>query len=87
MPESLAHSLEQYEARGRLPFYEEEAFEPASWLAILSGLGILPAAIDPVSARIDNDRAAGSMAQLAERLAEIPGRMPSYRDYLRRITG
>ena len=47
--DDLARTLEQYESRGRLPFYEEESFDAQSWLAVLAGLERLPEMIDPAS--------------------------------------
>jgi tryptophan halogenase len=87
VPDSLAHTLDQFETRGRLPFYEEETFEPQSWLAVLAGLELLPRAIDPVSARMELEPVAHSMAALAQRLADLPSRIPAYSDYIRRMIG
>ncbi|HET9426804.1 MAG TPA: tryptophan 7-halogenase [Allosphingosinicella sp.] len=83
--DSLSHSLDQYETRGRLPFYEEESFEPESWLAVLGGLSVLPHRTDPASDRIDPEEALRAMTELSARLASLPARLPTYPDYLRRI--
>jgi tryptophan halogenase len=83
-PDTLAHTLQQFESRGRLPFYEEESFTPHSWTAVMLGMGILPEAVDPVAAGVDADDAAAAMRRLAARLAELPARLPAYRDYLER---
>jgi len=85
MPHSLAHTLDQYEARGRLPFYEEEAFDSESWVAVLSGLGIVPRETDPVAHSVDAQAATESMAKLADEMAELPKRLPAYSDYLQRM--
>jgi tryptophan halogenase len=86
-PDSLAHTLEQFEARGRLPFYEEETFDKASWLAALFGLGVRPRHLNPAGAGFDPEQAAGAMQAYAEQLAALPPRLPAYRDYLARMTG
>ena len=86
-PASLAHTLEQFEARGRLPFHDEESFEAQSWLAVLFGMGVMPRRIDPSADRVDDDQAAAAMAGLAERLEKLPDRLPGYSDYLARMTG
>lgn len=85
LPDSLAHTLDQYETRGRLPFYEEESFDNHSWLAVLGGLGVLPRAIDPVAAGIDPDQAARGLRRLADEVAALPPRLPGYADYLARM--
>ena len=84
VPESLAHTLEQFEARARLPFYEEESFDKQSWLAVLFGLGVLPRNIDPLAASVDPQESIVAMKRLSDGIAEIPERLPSYRDYLQR---
>jgi tryptophan halogenase len=86
-PDSLAHTLEQFERRGRLPFYEEETFDKASWLAILFGLGVRPRHLNPAGAGFDPEQAMGAMEAYAEQLAALPPRLPPYRDYLARMAG
>ena len=82
VPDTLAHTLQQFESRGRLPFYEEESFTPHSWSAVLHGMGVLPEAMDPVAAGVDPKTAAAAMQRLAAKLAELSSRLPAYPDYL-----
>ena len=81
-PETLAHTLEQFEARGRLPFYEDETFTADSWTAALLGMGVTPRAIDPVTAGIAPESAAAGMDSLAARLSALRDRVPGYGEYL-----
>lgn len=81
-PDSLAHTLDQFEARGRLPFYEEESFDADSWRAVLLGMGVLPRAVAPSAAGVDEPEAAAAMARLAARVAALPSRLPDYGAYL-----
>lgn len=81
-PETLALTLEQFERRGRLPFFEEESFDGDSWLAVLFGLGLMPRDVDPVADRVDEDEAAAAAAGIADRLTALPARLPPYREYL-----
>lgn len=83
--DDLARTLDQYESRGRLPFYEEESFDAQSWLAVFGGLERLPEMIDPASDRVDPDRAKQAMRDYAARLAALPAGLPFYPDYLRRM--
>ena len=82
VPDTLAHTLQQFESRGRLPFYEEESFTPHSWSAVLHGMGVFPEAVDPVAAGVDPEGEAAAMERLAALLAELPARLPVYPDYL-----
>ena len=81
-PETLALTLEQWERRGRLPFFEEETFDKESWAAVLFGLGIMPRHVDPVAEGVALEQGAAAIAGHAERLAALPARLPSYADYL-----
>lgn len=85
-PDSLGHTLDQFAARGRLPFYEEEIFGPHAWAATLLGLGVLPVAIDPAAGRIDAALARQAMARFAQSLRDIAARALPYPEYLGRMT-
>lgn len=82
VPESLARTLQQFEARGRLPSYDEDSLSKEYWLAALIGLGVLPRETDPLAAAVDPDASAARMAQIAQALGRIPPQLPSYADYL-----
>jgi tryptophan halogenase len=84
-PETLAFTLEQWDRRGRLPFFEEESFDRDSWTSVLFGLGIMPRDIDPVADGVSLEQAVPAIARHAERLAALPARLPSYPDYLEQM--
>ena len=86
-PESLAHTLQQFRSRGRLPFFEEESFTSDSWLAVLFGMGLLPAHVSPAAGALDPEQGKEAMLRLGEGVAGLPARLPSYRDYLARMKG
>jgi tryptophan halogenase len=81
-PETLALTLEQWERRGRLPFFEEESFDKESWAAVLFGLGVMPRDVDPVADGVALEQGAQAIARHAERLAALPARLPPYAYYL-----
>jgi tryptophan halogenase len=85
LPEGLARTLEQFKRRGRLPPFEGEPFEADAWLASLIGLGLMPDAIDALTASIDPARAAHAMDALATRLAQATERVPPYPQLLTRL--
>ncbi len=84
-PDTLARTLEQFERRGRLPFFEEEIFDRNSWLAVLLGLGVIPKAVDAIAAGVDMDQASRAMQSYADRLARLPDRFPAYPDMLAKM--
>ena len=81
-PASLAHSLDLYRERGRLPFHEEETFTRDSWLAVLIGQGVRPRRLDPLLAAVPRDAAARAMAGMRAGLAAIVPTLPSHAAYL-----
>jgi tryptophan halogenase len=84
-PDSLALTLRQFEARGRIPFFEEETFDKESWAAALIGLGVLPGRLNPLVHAVDADQAAAGMERLAAEIAALTQRMPPYPAYLDRM--
>lgn len=82
LPDSIALTLDQFSARGRLPFFEEELFDSNGWLALLLGTGQLPQAPDPIVGSVDPVAAAAGMARLAGDYAAIAERALPYADYL-----
>ena len=84
-PDSLARTLVQWRARGRLPFFEEEIFTPASWMQLLIGVGIRPNHVAPLARSIDRNAASTAMAALAEELDALAERLPFYPDYLETV--
>jgi tryptophan halogenase len=83
--DSLAHTLEQFKSRGRLPKYEEETFRDESWFAMMFGLGVYPQAPDPACFRVDESVSLSALDRLAQSSAELPKRLPPYGDYLRHV--
>jgi tryptophan halogenase len=84
-PDSLAVTLDQYEARGRLPFHEEESITRNDWTAALLGMGVLPRATDAVAAGVPFEDSVAAMERLAREAGDLAARLPSYGDYLARM--
>lgn len=84
-PDSLKHTLEQFEGRGRLPKFEEESFSDDSWLSVLIGLGIVPRRIDPSVYRVDKAKSAAMLERIAGACATLPERLPTYQAYLAQL--
>lgn len=82
IPDSLARTLQQFESRGRLPSYDEDSLSDEIWLSALLGLGVVPHDIQPLAAAVDAGIAAARMAEMRAGLAQLPGRLPAFEDYL-----
>lgn len=85
LPPTLARTVEQFQRRGRLPFFEEETFERESWLGALLGMGMIPSMTDAIAAGADRNRSLAEMRTFAEALTRLPERIPPYRAYLERM--
>ncbi|TPG38307.1 tryptophan 7-halogenase [Sphingomonas koreensis] len=82
LPESLARTLDLFEARGRLPHFEEESFRDEDWKAVLLGMGVIPARPDPVAlVMTDHDRTE-LLRTTEQRIAAIAVAAPTYREVL-----
>ncbi|WP_139809969.1 tryptophan 7-halogenase [Sphingomonas azotifigens] len=77
LPDSLAHTLRLFRARGRLPFYEEETFDRDSWLAVLLGQGVLPRHLDPLVDSVPPAEAARAMAAFQTAIAQAIHPLPT----------
>lgn len=81
----LAHTLDHFERRGRLPHFEDESFGKESWLAVLLGLGLVPRASDPITSTADPRQVKAALRALAASTAILPGAVPTYADYLSHV--
>jgi tryptophan 7-halogenase len=85
LPDSLAHTLDQFERRGRLPFYEDDIAGMQIWLAVLIGLNVLPKAITPAAMRIDMDSAISGMDRISQSMRDVAKGLPTYERYLAQL--
>lgn len=81
----LAHTLDHFERRGRLPYFEDESFGKESWLAVLLGLGLVPRASDPITSTADPRQVEAAMRALARSISGLPAAVPPYADYLSQV--
>ncbi|HEX8445575.1 MAG TPA: tryptophan 7-halogenase [Sphingomonas sp.] len=86
-PDTLAHTLDQFAMRGRLPFHEEESFGRDRWLALLLGLGIVPRLPDAIASATPVAATAAALRALTDAAAALPHRIPPYPAYLAQIEG
>ncbi|WP_380779653.1 tryptophan 7-halogenase [Sphingomonas sp. R86520] len=84
-PDSLAHTLEHFAHRGRLPFQEDESFDKDEWHGLLLGLGMIPRVADPIAAATAPSTIAATLQRLADATAALPARLPPYPAYLAQL--
>lgn len=86
LPPTLRRTLEQWRARGRLPFFEEETFNASSWSQALIGMGIMPTSSSPQTSQVESDASSTAMAELASTISALVARIPAYADYLAQVS-
>jgi len=82
VPETLQRKLDVFTARGRVPLYDDEAFQAESWESTFIGHGLMPQGYDP---RVDAMPEQEHIALVQRRLQEIVGLvegMPSVDDFV-----
>ena len=84
-PDSLAHTLDQFAHRGRLPFHEDESFDADDWRGLLLGLGPIPRLADPIASQTPVEAVRAALARMAETNAALPSRLPPYPAYLTQL--
>ncbi|KHK92902.1 tryptophan halogenase family protein [Novosphingobium malaysiense] len=80
LPETLAHKLAVWSACGRVPLYELESHQEASWVSILIGQGIIPNSHNPRADALPESKVRTILEQRRMFLAQAAGRMPAH-DY------
>ncbi|HVO07984.1 MAG TPA: tryptophan halogenase family protein [Burkholderiaceae bacterium] len=83
IPDALRHQIELFRARGVVALYDSGAFAEPSWVSIFLGLGVFPAAIDPMAEVIDAEALAREMARRAQRVPAAAASLPAHADFIR----
>jgi tryptophan 7-halogenase len=86
-PDSLAHTLDHYEHRGRMPFHDDEIITRDSWTAALLSLGVIPRNVDPQALAVPLAEVIPAMERLAAEIDGTAASLPTYGAYLARMTG
>ena len=82
VPETLARKMALWTTRGEFIRYRWEMFHPASWLAIYSGMGCLPADYDPAVDAIDAEYLRRSLGQMRTAVSDMVARTPTHAAFL-----
>ncbi|MCW3836475.1 tryptophan halogenase family protein [Sphingomonas canadensis] len=82
LPDSLAARLELWRGKGRLLPRHNLLFKEESWLAVLLGQNIVPAASDPLAAMLPVDETARFLAHMRDMVARTAEAMPRHEDYI-----
>ncbi len=82
IPDSLAHKLALFRARGTAPNYQYGLFARDSWLSVLVGQGLMSEGHDRLADAFDLDKVAERLDDFAERIERGVAAMPSHADFI-----
>jgi tryptophan halogenase len=82
IPDSLAHKLALFRARGALPNYQYGLFARDSWLSVLVGQGIMPDGYDRLADGFDLGLVTAKLDDFASRIDLSVAAMPSHADFI-----
>ena len=85
IPDTLAAKMEMFRANGRLIERQYELFHPPSWLAVLMGQGVWPAAHDPLADTVPPNELAAILGGMRQVIAQTADRMPTHQQYIDRF--
>ena len=85
VPDSLATKLELWRSKGRLFREGFELFGTPSWVAVLLGQGIVPAATEPAVDAIDPAMARDALAKMHSSYAKMAQHMPRHADFIAQV--
>ena len=84
IPDTLAHRLELFRARGKVARHDGQLFSDASWVAVMLGQGIHPQRWDPLADIMPLAELEQHAEGLRLRLHQAIARMPSHTEFIER---
>jgi len=84
IPASLQQRIALFNNQGRLFIEEENLFKPTSWLAVLYGQGLYPAAYDPMADRREAKEVDDFLGGISRSFAKATAAMPSHDDFIKK---
>lgn len=81
--DKLAHKLAYFRASGNIIPGVEELFQPTSWYAVFTGMGVIPTRYNPTVDALDGAKLQQSLQQGQHAIAHYAKMQPSHGDFLR----
>ncbi|MFY8209954.1 MAG: tryptophan halogenase family protein [Caulobacter sp.] len=75
-PETLARKIEQFESRGRVVTYDDEAWPESAWIHAFLARGIIPRRWDPLADRVPPGRIRDMLGRMKAMLEQTAETMP-----------
>lgn len=75
-PETLARKVEQFQSRGRIVSYDDEAWPESAWIHAFLARGIVPKRWDPLADRVPPERIRDRLSRMKTMLEQTAEGMP-----------
>ena len=85
IPDSLAHKMETFRARGFVVNYRDGMFLDASWIAVYLGQRVMPLHDDPLGMAISEPDLKMRLDCIRHHCEVAALRIPSHADFIRQI--
>ena len=85
LPETLTYKRDLFMRTGRIVVLEQETFQPASWLAIYTGLGVWPERHEPVIDLFGSPGMAPSFEAMPGIIRQAVEALPTHATYLKEV--
>lgn len=82
IPDSLAHRIELFRARGKVARHDGQLFADASWVAVMLGQGVQPRHWDPLAGIVPMGELRQKAEMLRAKLYEAIARMPTHQQFI-----
>jgi len=82
LPETLQRKLDIFAARGRVPLYDDEAFQEQAWESLFIGHGLMPQSYDPRVDALPEQEHIAKMQRRLEDVVRLVEAMPPVDDFI-----
>lgn len=82
--QTLKDRMDLFAATGRVFVNEHELFKVASWLAVMTGQGLMPAAYDPMADALSTPDVVRALSAMRDMIARAAAQQPDHADYIAR---
>jgi tryptophan halogenase len=82
IPPALAHKIELFRETGRVFRRNEELFVENSWVQVMMGQGLMPAAYHPVAAKLRPEELASFLTMLRQSVDRTVAGLPEHHAYV-----